>query len=76
MYLPVFRNARPEIFEVFDMADPNMTMGRRNRSTLPTQALYLMNHPFVMKQSRLAAAAWLERPGLTDTEGVRRARKT
>ena len=73
VYLPVFRNARPEIFEVFDMADPNMTMGRRNRSTLPTQALYLMNHPFVMEQSRLAAAARLERPDLTDAEGVRQA---
>ncbi len=28
--LPVFRNALPELFEVFDFADPSMVVGRRN----------------------------------------------
>ena len=55
VYVPVFRNTLPEIFEVFDFADPNIQRGRRTSSTIASQALLLMNHPFVTKQSRLAA---------------------
>jgi hypothetical protein len=32
-----------------------MVVGRRNVSTVAPQALYLMNHPFVLEQSRHAA---------------------
>jgi hypothetical protein len=38
-------------FEVFDMPDQNITCGRRNVSTVPTQALTLMNNDWVIKQS-------------------------
>ena len=62
VYLPVFRNALPEIFEVFDFADPSMVTGRRNVSTVAPQALFLMNHPFVIEQSRAAARRLLGRP--------------
>jgi hypothetical protein len=56
----VFRNTMHELFEVFDIANPNLVNGRRSVSTLPTQGLYLMNSPFVMDQSRLAAERLLE----------------
>jgi hypothetical protein len=55
VYVPVFRNALPDLFEAFDFADPSMVVGRRNVSTVAPQALYLMNHPFVLEQSRHAA---------------------
>lgn len=55
VYVPVFRNELDGLFEVFDVADPNLVTGRRNVSTLPTQALYLMNSPFVMQQAQTAA---------------------
>jgi hypothetical protein len=55
VYLPVFRNALPEIFEAFDFADPGMVTGRRNVSTVAPQALFMMNHPFVIEQSRATA---------------------
>jgi hypothetical protein len=55
VYLPIFRNNLPDIFEVFDFADANRVAGKRNSSTLPTQALYMMNSPFVSEQSRFAA---------------------
>lgn len=42
-------------FEVFDLPDQNVTCGRRNTTTVPTQALTLLNNDFVLKQaSRLA----------------------
>jgi hypothetical protein len=66
VYLPVFRNALPEILEVFDFADPSMVTGRRNVSTVAPQALLLLNHPFVIEQSRAAARRLLADPDLDD----------
>jgi hypothetical protein len=43
------------MFEVFDMPDPNTSCGRRNVSTVPTQALTLLNDDFVLKQAKLFA---------------------
>jgi hypothetical protein len=60
VYLPVIRNGLPAIFDVFDFADPDATTGKRNATTVPTQALYLMNSRFVMEQSRIAARFLLE----------------
>ena len=55
VYLPIFRNTLPEVFEFFDFADPNIQQGRRNESTVASQALWLMNHPMVLEQSQKAA---------------------
>jgi hypothetical protein len=41
----------------FDTPAPFSTMGRRNVSNVPAQALILMNDPFVVEQARL----WAER---------------
>jgi hypothetical protein len=43
------------MFEVFDMPDANFTVGKRNVSTVPTQALTLLNNDFVLKQARMFA---------------------
>lgn len=50
-----------DIFEVFDFANPNLVSGNRNSSTLPTQALYLMNSPVVIERARKAALRLCER---------------
>jgi hypothetical protein len=55
IYVPVFRNALPEIFEAFDFAAPTMVVGKRNTSTVPTQALFVLNHPFMRDQAKAAA---------------------
>mgnify|MGYP003662971935 CR=1 FL=1 len=60
VYVPVFRNTLPEIFEVFDFADPNIQRGKRTTSTVASQALLLMNHPFVIERSRQAAERMLK----------------
>ena len=43
------------MFEVFDMPDPNFSAGRRSVSTVPTQALTLINNEFVLKQAQMFA---------------------
>jgi len=55
VYLPVIRNGLPGIFEVFDFADPDVATGRRDTTTVATQALYLLNSRFVIAQARATA---------------------
>ena len=42
-------------FETFDLPDQNQTAAARNVSTVPTQALTLLNNPFVLGQAQLFA---------------------
>ena len=60
IYLPVLRNQLPELFAVFDFPDPNLSVGRRTTSTLSTQALFMLNSPFVMDRANALAARSLE----------------
>ncbi len=76
VYTPIFRNRLLEIFEAFDFADPNLSIGRRNITTVPTQALYLMNSPFVMDESREAARELLAQPNLTTEQRIATAYRT
>jgi hypothetical protein len=73
VYVPVFRNALPELFEAFDFADPSTVTGRRNVSTVAPQALFLMNHPFVIAQSKLAAARLIAETHVSDSDRLTRA---
>ncbi|MCC6419662.1 MAG: DUF1553 domain-containing protein [Gemmataceae bacterium] len=73
VYTPIFRNRVLELFEVFDFANPNVCNGQRVVSTVPTQALYLMNSPFVQEQARLAADRFLARADVADAGRVEHA---
>jgi hypothetical protein len=43
------------LLDVFDEPNPNLASGARNITTVPTQALALMNDDFVLKQAQLFA---------------------
>jgi hypothetical protein len=60
IYLPIVRGNVPEMLQVFDAADPSLIIGKRDVTTVPTQALYLLNNTFVMKQSEQLAQRVLE----------------
>ncbi|MBL8809568.1 MAG: DUF1553 domain-containing protein [Planctomycetaceae bacterium] len=60
VFVPTFRNSVLDAFEIFDAANPNSVVGRRNESTRPAQALYLMNSPFVAAQAKDAAERMLK----------------
>ena len=61
-YTPAFRNKRLELFEAVDFADINQAIGRREQSTVVTQALFLMNHPFVREMAHRTAKRLLLSP--------------
>ncbi len=73
VYVPVFRNRLPEIFEVFDFADPNIQGGTRTASNVASQALLMMNQPFVLEQAEDAAKRLVEEFSGEPHEMLRRA---
>jgi hypothetical protein len=64
IYLPFPRGHVPEMLHIFDAADPNLIVGKRDVTTVPTQALYLMNNEFVMKQAEQLARRLLAHEGM------------
>jgi hypothetical protein len=60
VYLPVARQAVPEVLKAFDFAEPSIIVGRRDITTVPTQALFLLNSDFVTDQSGAMAARVLK----------------
>ncbi|HLU38560.1 MAG TPA: DUF1553 domain-containing protein, partial [Planctomycetota bacterium] len=65
LYQEVRRNFLNPWFLAFDTPVPFSTVGRRNVSNVPAQALALMNDPFVVEQARRFAERML-RAGLPD----------
>lgn len=55
VYLPWFRNSLPELVREFDGANPSFSISERSRSTVSTQALALMNSPWVSKRAEAAS---------------------
>lgn len=47
IYMPVVRGAVPPSLAIFDLPNPDLVTGRRAATTVPAQALFMMNSPFV-----------------------------
>ena len=59
IYGLVNRNDLPGVFRAFDFADTEATAAERPQTTVPQQALFALNAPFVQEQARQTAAfAW------------------
>jgi Protein of unknown function (DUF1553)/Protein of unknown function (DUF1549)/Planctomycete cytochrome C len=50
------RQNLPGVFRTFDFANPDISNQGRFRTTVPQQALFLMNSPFVLEQARALIA--------------------
>lgn len=70
VYVPVLRNALPEIFEAFDFADPSLVVGARNSSSVAPQALFLMNNPLVREQAAAAARRTMDTPNVPTDQRI------
>ncbi len=56
IYAFVNRNDLPGVFRSFDFADVDVSMAERPETTVPQQALFTMNSPFVVEQAKQLAA--------------------
>lgn len=61
VYGSIDRQNLPGLFRAFDFASPDTTSPRRFFTTVPQQALFLMNSPFIIKQAK----ATVTRPDFT-----------
>lgn len=75
IFLPTLREeGRNDLLDVFDFPDASASTGERNVTNLPSQSLFLMNSPFVIKQAEVAAARLLNiGDGLSTTERLHQA---
>jgi hypothetical protein len=63
VYALVNRQDLPSMFRAFDFPVPDQCIERRSQTSVPQQALFAMNSPFVMAQARSLAGL----PGVTQT---------
>jgi hypothetical protein len=56
VYAYVDRQNLPGLFRTFDFASPDATSGLRFTTSVPQQALFMMNSPFVIEQAKQVAA--------------------
>ncbi|MBN9117750.1 MAG: DUF1549 domain-containing protein [Planctomycetes bacterium] len=66
VYLPVIRNNVFDFFQAFDFVEPHVGNGKRASTVIASQALYLMNNPFVTAQAK-AFAGSLPKGGSDET---------
>ena len=71
IYAYVGRGLRFPMFEVFDQPDPNVTSEKRNVSTVPTQALTLLNNEFVLLQSKRLAERIIREAGRDPVQQIK-----
>lgn len=72
LYVPVVRSALYEMFQAFDFADPSTLSGRRESTTVASQALFMMNSELVAQNSAALADRIAALPDLSDQERVAR----
>ena len=68
VYLPIVRGVVPEVLQVFDFPDPSIIFGQREVTTVPTQALFMLNSPLVINLSEKFADRLLSDEKLSDAE--------
>jgi cytochrome c553 len=68
VYLPVARNNPSGELALFDGANPDLVTGRRNDTTVPTQALYLLNSGFLLNEAGGVAKSVMKPGDLPGTE--------
>ncbi|MEM8954756.1 MAG: PSD1 and planctomycete cytochrome C domain-containing protein [Verrucomicrobiota bacterium] len=73
VYLPIVRDLVPDALETFDFAEPSLVTGSRDVTTVPGQALYLMNSDFVQEQAVALAHRLVHEGGSDGVERLRTA---
>ncbi len=66
VYTLVDRQFLPPVLSMFDFANPDLHAPQRSESTIPQQALFALNHPFVASRAKAAAARVLSQEQTAD----------
>ncbi len=70
IYAFVDRESLAPVLRVFDFANPDLSIPKRNETTVPQQALFGMNHPFAISRAKRLAAELESRNDRQFIEGI------
>ena len=70
VYLPLLRDVTPHALEAFDPVEQTLVTGSRDATTVPGQALFLLNSSFVRRQSLLLAKKLLGDQSASDVARI------
>ncbi len=73
VYLPLLRGVTPRSLEAFDPVEQTLVTGSRDATTVPAQALYLLNSAFVRDQALALAQRLLGAKDATDDARIQAA---
>jgi len=73
VYLPVPRDMVPESLSLFNLPNPNLVGAKREDTTSPSQALFLMNNALVQDEALHLARELLQNKKLSEKERIQRA---
>ena len=73
LYLPIVRGQLPPMLTVFDFADPDMVVGHRSVTNVPSQALMLLNGTKVRGAAKTIAGKLLADRSMGDEARIDRA---
>jgi hypothetical protein len=73
VYLPALRGVVPKALAAFDPVEQSLVTGKREETTVPTQALFLLNASFVRQQSVALAERLLTLDQGTSEERIQKA---
>ena len=73
IYLPLLRGLTPKDLEAFDPVDQTLVTGNRDSTTVPGQALFVLNSSFVRRQSLVLAEKLLQNSNSSDDEKIKQA---
>lgn len=73
IYLPLLRGVTPSALAAFDPVDQTLESGRRESTTVPTQALFMLNSAFVTRESLSFARRLLAAKDESDTQKIKQA---
>jgi hypothetical protein len=71
VYGYVDRQNLPDLFRAFDLASPDTSSPRRFYTTVPQQALFMMNNPFVLEQAQSLVSRQEFHAATTDEQRLR-----
>jgi uncharacterized membrane protein len=73
VYLPLLRDEIPRPLAAFDPVTQTLVTGQRDTTTVPSQALFMLNSPFVRQQSLKLADNLLTNRSESDSERIQQA---
>jgi hypothetical protein len=71
LYALIDRENLPAVLRTFDFANPDLSISQRTETSVPQQALFGLNHPFLVQQAK----ALLRRPDVASLDDEARIRR-